>query len=101
MLQACGLLGAAGVPDSAGRPGGANAVRCFVLSIQPNVVNRGGSAVECPKCKAKVGMMGHLLMVDTGAIDCIKCYICGYWVQSERGQGWRRQGDVLLTVTAL
>ena len=45
--------------------------------------------------------MGHLLMVDTGAIDCIKCYICGYWVQSERGQGWRRQGDVLLTVTAL
>ncbi len=39
--------------------------------------------MECPKCKAKVGMMQHMLMVNTGAVDCVKCYICGYWVQGE------------------
>jgi predicted Zn finger-like uncharacterized protein len=42
--------------------------------------------MECPKCKAKVGIMSHLLMVDTGVVHCIKCYICGFWVQTERGQ---------------
>jgi Zn ribbon nucleic-acid-binding protein len=42
--------------------------------------------MECPKCKAKVGIMRHLLMVDTGAVHCVKCYICGFWVQAERGQ---------------
>ena len=42
--------------------------------------------MECPKCKAKVGIMRHFLMVNTGAVHCIKCYICGYWVQTERGQ---------------
>jgi Zn ribbon nucleic-acid-binding protein len=39
--------------------------------------------MECPKCKAKVGIMKHMLMVNTGAVNCIKCYICGYWVQTE------------------
>ena len=41
--------------------------------------------MECPKCKAKVGIMKHLLTVDTGAVHCIKCYICGYWVQAYPG----------------
>jgi len=38
--------------------------------------------MECPKCKAKVGIMSHTLMVDTGIVHCSKCYICGYWVQT-------------------
>jgi hypothetical protein len=41
--------------------------------------------MECPKCKAKVGIMRHQFMVETGAVHCVKCYICGYWVQAERG----------------
>jgi predicted Zn finger-like uncharacterized protein len=42
--------------------------------------------MECPKCKAKVGIMKHQLVVDTGLVHCVKCYICGYWVQAERGR---------------
>ena len=38
--------------------------------------------MECPKCKAQVGIMNHTLTVNTGAVHCIKCYICGYWVQT-------------------
>jgi Zn ribbon nucleic-acid-binding protein len=46
----------------------------------------------CPKCKARIGIMKHLLMVETGAVHCIKCYICGYWVQIDHGKGmnWGR-----------
>ncbi|MBJ6724224.1 hypothetical protein [Geomesophilobacter sediminis] len=39
--------------------------------------------VNCPKCKAKLGMMKDRIVVGTGAVHCIRCYICGYWVQSE------------------
>ena len=42
--------------------------------------------MECPKCKARIGIMKHLLMVETGAVHCIKCYICGYWVQIDHGK---------------
>ena len=45
--------------------------------------------MECPKCKAKVGIMRHQLTVDTGAVNCIKCYICGYWVQIHSGRADR------------
>jgi hypothetical protein len=36
--------------------------------------------------------MKHLLVVNTGAVHCIKCYICGYWVQIDHGKGmdWGR-----------
>lgn len=37
--------------------------------------------MTCPKCKAKVGIMRHRFAVETGLISCIKCCICGYWVQ--------------------
>ena len=42
--------------------------------------------MECPKCKAKVGIMEHMLVVNTGAVHCVKCYICGYWVQTYSGE---------------
>jgi len=35
----------------------------------------------CPKCKAKVGMMREKLYVQTGAVQSVKCCICGYWTQ--------------------
>lgn len=41
--------------------------------------------MECPKCKSKVGMMKHMLIVDTGTIHCARCFICGYWAQIEQG----------------
>jgi len=44
---------------------------------------KGGCTMECPKCKAKIGIMKHTLTVNTGAVPCIKCYICGYWVQTD------------------
>lgn len=37
--------------------------------------------MTCPKCKAKIGIMRHRFAVETGLISCIKCCICGYWVQ--------------------
>ena len=40
--------------------------------------------MECPKCKAKVGVVKQMLMVNTGEVFCLKCYICGYWIQTER-----------------
>ena len=41
--------------------------------------------MECPKCKAKIGIMSHTQTVSTGAVHCIECYICGYWVQTWPG----------------
>lgn len=38
--------------------------------------------MECPKCKAKVGIMTQTQTIDTGSVHCIKCFICGYWVQT-------------------
>jgi len=35
----------------------------------------------CPKCKAKVGVMKHDVMLDTGVVQCTRCVICGYWSQ--------------------
>lgn len=33
----------------------------------------------CPKCKAKIGVIGHQLILDTGVVDYRRCVMCGYW----------------------
>ncbi|ACH38881.1 hypothetical protein Gbem_1867 [Citrifermentans bemidjiense Bem] len=38
--------------------------------------------MECPKCRAKVGIMSQTQTVSTGAVHSIKCFICGYWMQT-------------------
>lgn len=38
--------------------------------------------MECPKCRAKIGIMRQTQTVDTGSVHCIKCFICGYWLQT-------------------
>jgi Zn ribbon nucleic-acid-binding protein len=35
----------------------------------------------CPKCKAKIGVVKHEIMLDSGVIYCTRCVICGYWSQ--------------------
>jgi predicted Zn finger-like uncharacterized protein len=37
--------------------------------------------MNCPKCKAKIGVMKHEIMLDSGVIYCTRCVICGYWSQ--------------------
>jgi predicted Zn finger-like uncharacterized protein len=38
-------------------------------------------SMSCPKCKAKVGITKHEIMLDTGVVKCTRCIICGYWSQ--------------------
>jgi predicted Zn finger-like uncharacterized protein len=35
----------------------------------------------CPKCKAKIGVVKHEIMLDAGVVRCTRCIICGYWSQ--------------------
>jgi hypothetical protein len=35
--------------------------------------------MSCPKCKAKVGVMKHEVILDAGVVHCTRCVICGYW----------------------
>jgi len=37
--------------------------------------------MDCPKCKAKIGVVKHEIMLDSGVIYCARCVICGYWSQ--------------------
>ncbi len=37
--------------------------------------------MNCPKCKAKIGIMKHEIILDTGVIHCLRCVMCGYWSQ--------------------
>ena len=41
-----------------------------------------GGNMNCPKCKAKIGIMKHEIILDTGVIHCLRCVMCGYWSQS-------------------
>ena len=43
--------------------------------------------MECPKCRAKVGIMQQEMMINTGAVHCLKCFICGFWVQTAPDTG--------------
>lgn len=56
--------------------------------------------MECPKCKARIGIMKHLIMVETGAIHSLKCFICGFWVQTDHGKGMNETGPSLMTAGA-
>jgi len=37
--------------------------------------------MNCPKCKAKIGVMQHEIMLDSGVVHGTRCVICGYWSQ--------------------
>lgn len=37
--------------------------------------------MSCPKCKAKIGVMKHEIMIETGSVKLSRCIICGYWSQ--------------------
>jgi predicted Zn finger-like uncharacterized protein len=37
--------------------------------------------MSCPKCKAKIGVMKHEVILDAGIVQCTRCVICGYWSQ--------------------
>lgn len=37
----------------------------------------------CPRCKAKIGIVKHVVVVHSGSINCVKCLICGYWAETE------------------
>ncbi|MDD2273694.1 MAG: hypothetical protein PHP95_10515 [Desulfuromonadaceae bacterium] len=37
--------------------------------------------MDCPKCKAKIGVMNHEIMVGSGVVEGVRCVICGYWSQ--------------------
>ncbi len=37
--------------------------------------------MNCPKCKAKIGVIEHHFFSDSGEITGILCYMCGYWLQ--------------------
>jgi len=35
--------------------------------------------MSCPKCKAKIGVTKHEIVLEAGVIHCTRCVICGYW----------------------
>ncbi len=37
--------------------------------------------MSCPKCKAKIGVMKHEIVLGTGIVQVTRCVICGYWAQ--------------------
>jgi hypothetical protein len=37
--------------------------------------------MNCPKCKAKIGVIEQHFFTDSGEIAGVLCYMCGYWVQ--------------------
>jgi hypothetical protein len=37
--------------------------------------------MDCPKCKAKIGVMNHEVILDFTVVQGTRCIICGYWSQ--------------------
>ena len=37
--------------------------------------------MDCPKCKAKIGVMKHEVILDFVVAQGVRCIICGYWSQ--------------------
>ncbi|MEI7816034.1 MAG: hypothetical protein WCI45_02470 [Desulfuromonadales bacterium] len=37
--------------------------------------------MNCPKCKARIGVMKHEVILDFAVVQGTRCIICGYWSQ--------------------
>jgi predicted Zn finger-like uncharacterized protein len=48
--------------------------------------------MNCPKCKTKIGIMKHEIVLDAGVIHCKRCVLCGYW--SDPYPTYKRRQDV-------
>lgn len=35
--------------------------------------------MQCPKCKAVIGVMRHAITMDMGVVAGYRCVMCGYW----------------------
>ena len=40
--------------------------------------------MNCPKCKAKIGVMKHEIILDFAVVQGTRCIICGYWSQQHQ-----------------
>jgi predicted Zn finger-like uncharacterized protein len=45
----------------------------------------------CPKCKTKIGIMKHEIVLDAGVIHCKRCVICGYWSEPYPTYKWQQE----------
>ena len=55
--------------------------------------------MDCPKCKAKIGVMNHEIILDFTVVQGARCIICGYWSQlypAHKGQHKSRQSEAAL-----
>lgn len=60
--------------------------------------------MSCPKCKAKIGVVKHEIMLDSGVIYCYRCVSCGYWSQPFPTYNRHRiggQGEAMTSVRRL
>jgi Zn ribbon nucleic-acid-binding protein len=46
----------------------------------------------CPKCKTKIGIMKHEIVLEAGVIHCNRCVMCGYWSQPYPTYKWQQEG---------
>lgn len=53
-----------------------------IVELGEGIPITGGGVMTCPKCKARIGIMKDKVIVGTGAVDGVKCFICGFWVQT-------------------
>jgi hypothetical protein len=35
--------------------------------------------MTCPKCNAKIGIMNHQIVHNTGVVYGSRCIMCGFW----------------------
>jgi len=55
--------------------------------------------MNCPKCKAQIGVMNHEIILDFTVVQGTRCIICGYWSQpypAHKGQYPVRKGEAAL-----
>ena len=43
--------------------------------------------MNCPKCKAKFGVIEQRIFTDSGEILGVLCYMCGFWHQLQPVRG--------------
>jgi hypothetical protein len=49
--------------------------------------------MRCPKCKARIGVVKHEVVLDAGVIHCLRCVICGYWSEPQPTYSRQRQAN--------